>query len=88
MFNSPLPNLFHPHCIAFPSKPALPCHRIGRRLPLESPHFDLHCTDENMKSIEQSNVWDRAIRRINWVMNTLSVIDLTNKDSSSDDKEL
>ncbi len=74
MFNSPLPNLFHPHRIAFPLKPALPCHRISRRLPLKSPHFDLYCADENMKSIERSNVWDRAIGRINWVMNMLRPI--------------
>ncbi len=74
MFNSLLPNLFHPHHIAFPSKLALPCHRISRRLPLKSPHFDLHRADENMKSIERSNAWDRAIGRIDWVMNTLRPI--------------
>ncbi len=74
MFNSLLPNLFHPCCITFPLKLALPCHRISRRLPLESPRFDLHRTDENMKSIERLNAWDRAIGRINWVMNTLRPI--------------
>ncbi len=41
---------------------------------LKSPRFDLHRADETMKSIERSNTWERAVGRINWVMNTLGPI--------------
>ena len=36
--------------------------------------FDPHQADESMKRIDGSNTWERAVRRIKWVMDTLGPI--------------
>ena len=40
----------------------------------KDPGVALHRADEDMKQIDQSNTWERAVRRIKWVMDTLGPI--------------
>ena len=43
----------------------------------EDPHLALHRADESMKGIvpiDGSNAWEKAVRRIKWVMDTLGPI--------------
>ena len=40
----------------------------------KNPGFALHRADKFMKQIDRSNSWERAVRRIKWVMDTLGPI--------------